>query len=319
MITYSAFLVFLLCPFAFFAGLINPRWVLLGEERTRLKSSAIYLSLFVVAFVTFGITAPTKQTQTTETRLSDRTAPQEPASLLTPSTPSSTSTVDTNKFNFPQNSCGDKLIGGNTTWYAVFIDEGDLSDIHNKYCADAVSIIRQKTGKLAVQLASFTKYDRALEFAQAVGGEVGHPQSPSSTQETLLTSQATVVKTGYDFQYTVTDAPVVREGDLVTIKYDKIVGNPQYPQFEEIQHWTIIFNLSTNRWHDTARQHLTSSPDPGPDPAPDPDNDSQGGDDSFTYSESNGVVTLRAVIQNNSPDPLLPNDHNFYVVTYPSN
>lgn len=240
MITNLAYLVFLLCPFAFFAGLINPKWVLLGEERTRRKSSAVYLSLFVATFVTVRITAPTKQTQTTETRPFDRTAPQEPASLSTPSTPSPATTVGINKFNFPQDSCGDKLIGGNDTWYAVFIDGGDLSDIRNKYCADAVSIIRQKTGKPAVQLASFIKYDKALEFAQAVGGEVGQPQSPSSEQEPLLTSQATVVKTGYDFQDTFTDAPVMREGNLVTIKYDKTVGNLQYPQFEKIQHWTII-------------------------------------------------------------------------------
>lgn len=100
MITNLAFLVFLLCRVAFFAGLINPKWVLLGEARTRRKSSAVYLSLFVATFVTVGITAPTKQTQTTETRPSDRTAPQEPASLSTPSTPSPAATVGINNMTY---------------------------------------------------------------------------------------------------------------------------------------------------------------------------------------------------------------------------
>jgi hypothetical protein len=40
-----------------------------------------------------------------------------------------------------------------------------------------------------VQLASFTSYDKALEFAKAVGGEVGQPTSPESEQNTSANSQ----------------------------------------------------------------------------------------------------------------------------------
>jgi hypothetical protein len=89
--------------------------------------------------------------------------------------------VATNEFRFPQASCGDKPTGGDDTWYPVFIDGGNLSDIRSQYCVDAVSAIRQKTGKSAVQLASFTNYNRALKFAQAVNGEVGQPATPIET------------------------------------------------------------------------------------------------------------------------------------------
>ncbi|HEY9779521.1 MAG TPA: hypothetical protein V6D09_05215 [Leptolyngbyaceae cyanobacterium] len=98
----------------------------------------------------------------------------------------------TNGFTFPQTSCGDKATGGNDTWYPVFIDGGDLSDIRSRYCADAASTIRQKTGKSAVQLASFTNYNRALEFAQAVGGEVGQPGATTPIASSPLHQEETV-------------------------------------------------------------------------------------------------------------------------------
>lgn len=83
-------------------------------------------------------------------------------------------------FNFPQASCGDKPTGADDTWYPVFVDGGDLETIRSRFCADAVSTVREDSQVKSVQLASFTSYDKAVEFAQAVGGEVGKPTSPDS-------------------------------------------------------------------------------------------------------------------------------------------
>lgn len=85
------------------------------------------------------------------------------------------------EFRFPQDSCGDKTAESTDLWYPVFIDEGDLDYIRSQYCGDATSANREKTGTPTVQLASFTDYERALRFAQAVGGEVGDGYRSSST------------------------------------------------------------------------------------------------------------------------------------------
>jgi hypothetical protein len=88
------------------------------------------------------------------------------------------------EFNFPKASCGDKPIEGENTWYPVFVDGGDLNTIRNQFCADAVSTVRENSQVKSVQLASFTTYDKALEFAKAVGGEVGQTASPELTKNT---------------------------------------------------------------------------------------------------------------------------------------
>ncbi len=104
------------------------------------------------------------------------------------------SSLASNKFNFPKDSCGDKPSKSNETWYPVFVDEGNLNEIRSRYCRDAGSTVREKTGKPTVQVASFTGYQKALEFAKAVGGEVGgfeqnfsnmqkQPPAPSKTPE----------------------------------------------------------------------------------------------------------------------------------------
>jgi len=89
-----------------------------------------------------------------------------------------------NEFNFPKASCGDKPLEGEKTWYPVFVDGGDLNTIRNQFCADAVSTVREDSQVKSVQLASFTTYDKALEFAKAVGGEVGQTESLELTKNT---------------------------------------------------------------------------------------------------------------------------------------
>lgn len=72
-------------------------------------------------------------------------------------------------------SCGDTSTGSETAWYPVFIDHGDLASIHSELCGDAIETTRKDTGISAVQVASFSGRDRAVAFANKVGGDVGEP------------------------------------------------------------------------------------------------------------------------------------------------
>jgi hypothetical protein len=81
-----------------------------------------------------------------------------------------------NKFSFPLESCGDPSSGSDNRWYPVFMDAADSSNLY-EHCKDAV--VRESIGKngsfAKLQVGSFTSYERALEFAKAVGGRVGKP------------------------------------------------------------------------------------------------------------------------------------------------
>ncbi|PIG92026.1 surface-adhesin E family protein [Gloeocapsopsis sp. IPPAS B-1203] len=73
--------------------------------------------------------------------------------------------------SFPRKSCGDPFQRQGTYW-PVFIDRGNLSNIRANLCNDAFSIIRER-GISSVQVASFISYERASSFAKQVGGTVG--------------------------------------------------------------------------------------------------------------------------------------------------
>jgi hypothetical protein len=81
-----------------------------------------------------------------------------------------------NKFSFPLDSCGDSPSKSSNRWYPVFMDAADSSSLY-EHCKDAV--VRESIGKngsfAKLQVGSFTSYERALEFAKAVGGRVGKP------------------------------------------------------------------------------------------------------------------------------------------------
>ncbi|MUL35263.1 hypothetical protein [Gloeocapsopsis dulcis] len=81
------------------------------------------------------------------------------------------SSIITRNTSFPRKSCGDSFQRQGTYW-PVFIDGGNLSNIRTNLCNDAFSIIRER-GIRSVQLASFTSYERASSFAKQVGGTVG--------------------------------------------------------------------------------------------------------------------------------------------------
>ena len=79
----------------------------------------------------------------------------------------------TSKFEFPLGSCGDSSSGSNARWYPVFVDGTYLKRIQYEYCKDAVSKEKTQYSFEKVQVGSFTSYERASEFAKAVGGRVG--------------------------------------------------------------------------------------------------------------------------------------------------
>jgi uncharacterized protein YgiM (DUF1202 family) len=81
--------------------------------------------------------------------------------------------VAAGEFKFPQATCGEEASTPSENWYPVYIDGAELSAIRSQYCGNAISEVRSKTGAPTVQVASFTSYEKAKQFATAVGGEVG--------------------------------------------------------------------------------------------------------------------------------------------------
>jgi serine/threonine protein kinase, bacterial len=76
-------------------------------------------------------------------------------------------------------TCGDSNDKGQD-WYPVFINNADVKDVRRKYCQDAIAKTRDD-GTPTVQVASFTDRDRAVTFAQKVGGDVGLPYKMGTT------------------------------------------------------------------------------------------------------------------------------------------
>lgn len=97
------------------------------------------------------------------------------------------SKISPNRFAaFPKPSCGDPLPENPQAYpvnfYPVFIDysENNLSVVKARFCGDALKKTREKTGKLAIQVSSFTSMDRAEAFKNLMkekfgSGEVGEP------------------------------------------------------------------------------------------------------------------------------------------------
>jgi hypothetical protein len=209
-----AIILFLVSPVAFLAGLVNPKWVLLGKNRTRFKSSALYSGAFVTSLVIAGLTAPPQaknaSVPTPSASPSVTVSPVVAASpqptiqaqgvkqvSLKSSSVASVAPQNQSQFIFPKATCGDRPTGANNTWYPVFVDRGDLETIRRNFCADATSTVRKDSEVEAVQVASFINRDRALEFAKAVGGDVGQPtypdvatSSPDSQEETVSSTSS---------------------------------------------------------------------------------------------------------------------------------
>jgi serine/threonine protein kinase, bacterial len=76
-------------------------------------------------------------------------------------------------------TCGDANDKGQD-WYPVFINNADVREVRRKYCQDAIAKTRDD-GTPTVQVASFTDRNRAVTFAQKVGGDVGLPYKIATT------------------------------------------------------------------------------------------------------------------------------------------
>jgi uncharacterized protein YgiM (DUF1202 family) len=102
------------------------------------------------------------------------TSPSSSAPAPTPAdtTQASPSPGEAAQFNFPLATCGEQSSEPSATWYTVYIDNGDASQVRSRYCGDAISTTRAKSGTPTVQVASFTSYAKALTLAKAVGGVV---------------------------------------------------------------------------------------------------------------------------------------------------
>jgi uncharacterized protein YgiM (DUF1202 family) len=93
------------------------------------------------------------------------------------------------QFAFPLTSCGDRTSEPSGTWYSVFIDGGNVDEIRSRYCGDAISTTREKSGTPTVQVASFTSYAKALSLAKAIGGVVEQTAQPAPNPGTYQGAQ----------------------------------------------------------------------------------------------------------------------------------
>lgn len=112
----------------------------------------------------------------------DSLSPVAPQSLE-PTPPEAPATVSPSPSPQPVTTaaatCGDPG-GSGDTWYPVFINQGNLEQVRNQYCQDAIAKTRNN-GTPAVQVASFNSREKAESFAQKVGGEVGEPYQVASS------------------------------------------------------------------------------------------------------------------------------------------
>lgn len=110
---------------------------------------------------------------------------QQPAEVAEDSSATSqTEAIAQSEFQFPMVSCGDEATEPSPIWYTVFLDGADINEVRTKYCQDAVSTLRPGTGVPSVQIASFTSYTRAAQFAALVGGQVEQPTTAAAPSTT---------------------------------------------------------------------------------------------------------------------------------------
>lgn len=102
--------------------------------------------------------------------------------------------------SFPQPNCGDPMPTDPkdfpVSFYPVFIDysESNLQTVTARFCKDAYQMVRQDTNKEAIQVGSFTSFERAELFKAFLqktfrSGDVGQPKR-YERKETSNKSQA---------------------------------------------------------------------------------------------------------------------------------
>jgi hypothetical protein len=146
-----------------------------------MKRSNVAATLFSLCVMIAGCTTPPESVSSS----SPSPSPQTGSSQLIAGSPTLT--------QYPLDACGDVDTGTEETWYPVFIEGTDLSRAH-QYCKNAFVVTRTETGRSAIQMASYSSYERALELAQQVGGEVGQPiHSVIDSEPSAVQSESTSV------------------------------------------------------------------------------------------------------------------------------
>ena len=75
----------------------------------------------------------------------------------------------------PKDTCGDPYDSSASAWYPVFLDGANVNIVRNTLCRDAKDATRKETGRQSVQVASFTNYERAWNYARQINASVGQP------------------------------------------------------------------------------------------------------------------------------------------------
>lgn len=158
---------------------------LVSESQSILDEKAIDLSSDIALSVAKSQVAQSEVTKPQVAKSPSVTAPSKPTPVATPVQPSNSSNPF-DKVQFPQPVCGDTLPTDLKAYpvklYPVFVDysESNLQTVQSKFCQDALSKTREKTGKQAIQVGSFLTVDRANTFKEFLlknigSGEVGEP------------------------------------------------------------------------------------------------------------------------------------------------
>lgn len=175
-------------------------------------------------------TTPT-QTPTNLTK-NPETTPTTPTNL-TPTPESETTPINsTNEFDqvqFPQSNCGDPLPVDSpspTRFYPVFIEfsNNNLQQVKANFCGDAYKTTRKDTGKLAIQVASFTNRNQAELFrdfmAKKIGsGEVGEATIYTASKPTNPSPSVSPIK----------PSPTPSPTDSLSEKCSIVVNDPESP------------------------------------------------------------------------------------------
>ena len=188
---------------------------LVSESQSILDKKAIDISSDIALSVAKSQVAKSEVTKPQVAKSPSVTAPSKPTPVATPVKPSNSSNPF-DKVQFPKPVCGDTLPTDLKAYpvklYPVFVDysESNLQTVQSKFCQDALSKTREKTGKEAIQVGSFLTVDRANAFKEFLlknigSGEVGEPtvieSNPNSNNynksNSVASNDATNNQTGW--------------------------------------------------------------------------------------------------------------------------
>lgn len=163
---------------------------LVSESQSILDEKAIDLSTDIALSVAKSLFGKSSSVST-PSKPSPVVAPAKP---VTPAKPNNAANPF-DKVQFPKPVCGDSLPTDPKAYpvklYPVFVDysESNLQTVKSKFCQDALSKTREKTGKQAIQVGSFLTVDSANAFKDFMLKNIGSGEV--SDDPTVIQSQPT--------------------------------------------------------------------------------------------------------------------------------